>query len=99
MSIIDLIAAIGPLPPHRNHPHSRCSDAGIWPDDWFAGNACHETAVVKRICRQCGLRSECRSWAVGRHIDGVPLDGIWAGTTREERTTLASQITTGRGAA
>jgi WhiB family redox-sensing transcriptional regulator len=50
----------------------------------FAGPALADVARAKAICARCGVRPDCLSWALRA---GEP-DGVWGGTTPEERRHL-----------
>ncbi|MFC5212521.1 WhiB family transcriptional regulator [Streptomyces coerulescens] len=40
-----------------------------------------QTDEAKAVCRRCPVREQCLDWAV----DAGPMDGIWGGTTAQER--------------
>jgi WhiB family redox-sensing transcriptional regulator len=50
----------------------------------FAGPALGDLARAKAICTRCIVRTDCLSWALRA---GEP-DGVWGGTTPEERRYL-----------
>ena len=49
-----------------------------------AGPALEQAARAKAICARCTVRSDCLSWALRA---GEP-DGVWGGTTPDERRYL-----------
>ena len=49
------------------------------------GAARIQAELAKAVCRRCAVRAECLSYAVAT---GQP-DGIWGGTTEQERDALA----------
>jgi WhiB family transcriptional regulator, redox-sensing transcriptional regulator len=62
-----------------------CHEPGIDPDLFFPlGELDTEAAAAKAICGRCSAISECLSWALRT---GEP-DGIWGGTTAQERRQL-----------
>ncbi|RAY13613.1 WhiB family transcriptional regulator [Actinomadura craniellae] len=48
----------------------------------------HQEAQAKAVCGGCSVRAECLDWALRA---GEP-DGIWGGTTPEERRYLRRRI-------
>jgi Transcription factor WhiB len=64
----------------RSHPD---------PDLWFAdGHSKARQRQAIAICRTCPARAACLAYALA-----VPgLDGIWAGTTANQRTGLRNSI-------
>jgi WhiB family redox-sensing transcriptional regulator len=48
------------------------------------GAGSHEVARAKAVCRQCQVRSQCLSHALASR----QVQGIWGGTTEEERQLL-----------
>ena len=65
-----------------------CRDAD--PDLFFpigtAGAALRQTEEAKRICRACTVQIQCLAWA----LENAPTDGIWGGTTPDERRVIRS---------
>ena len=63
-----------------------CRDAD--PDLFFppgtTGPALRDLDEAKRICRACPARSQCLSWA----LDHGVTDGVWGGTTADERRVI-----------
>jgi WhiB family transcriptional regulator, redox-sensing transcriptional regulator len=60
-----------------------CRDAD--PDLFFpiaaTGAASRQMEEAKQVCRVCPVQIQCRAWAV----DNGVTDGIWGGTTPDER--------------
>ncbi len=48
------------------------------------GDAIENIAAAKAICGQCAVRAECLEFALSAN----QADGIWGGTTEEERRRL-----------
>lgn len=65
--------------------HAACCEPGVDPELFFplgeSGPAARQIADAKAICAQCPVAAQCRDWALRT---GEP-DGIWGGTTPEER--------------
>ena len=65
-----------------------CRDAD--PDLFFpigtAGPALRQIGAAKRICRTCPAQARCLAWA----LDNRVIDGVWGGTTGEERHAMRS---------
>jgi WhiB family redox-sensing transcriptional regulator len=65
-----------------------CRDAD--PDLFFpigtAGPALRQIGEAKRICRTCSAQAQCLSWA----LDNGVTDGVWGGTTEDERRAIRS---------
>ena len=53
------------------------------------GPARAQLAAAKEVCSRCPVRENCLAWALA----GDDLDGVWGGTSEDERRVLA-----GRGA-
>jgi WhiB family redox-sensing transcriptional regulator len=62
----------------------RGADPEIFYPVGFAGPALQQEAAAKAICADCGVQSDCLTWALRA---GEP-DGVWGGTTPEERRLL-----------
>ena len=56
-------------------------DADLFFPIGTAGRSLEHVAEAKRICRCCQVRPQCLAWALGHGIS----DGIWGGTTEDER--------------
>jgi WhiB family redox-sensing transcriptional regulator len=50
------------------------------------GSAARQTEAAKAVCGRCAVRKRCRSYA----LRTVP-DGIWGGTTAEERAAIRAR--------
>jgi WhiB family redox-sensing transcriptional regulator len=65
-----------------------CRDAD--PDLFFpigtGGPARREIDEAKRICRTCPAQAQCLAWA----LDHGVTDGVWGGTTADDRRALRS---------
>jgi WhiB family transcriptional regulator, redox-sensing transcriptional regulator len=66
-----------------------CRDAD--PDLFFplgtARPAVRQIEAAKQICRTCPAAAKCLAWA----LEHSPTDGVWGGTTEEERRALRRQ--------
>lgn len=51
------------------------------------GASITDIRTAKTICAACGMRTACLTFALDQHI----RDGIWGGTTRDERIALLRQ--------
>jgi WhiB family redox-sensing transcriptional regulator len=60
-------------------------DPELWfpPEDWRGHSSAANTRRPKAVCAQCPVRGECLEWALAHGEEG-----IWGGTTREERDQL-----------
>jgi WhiB family transcriptional regulator, redox-sensing transcriptional regulator len=65
-----------------------CRDAD--PDLFFpigtTGPARRQIGEAKRVCRTCPAQTQCLAWA----LDNRVADGVWGGTTGEERRAMRS---------
>jgi len=65
-----------------------CGDAD--PDLFFpigaTGNALRRIDEAKRICRLCPAQIQCLAWALENGV----TDGVWGGTTEDERRAIRS---------
>src|ERR1700745_817556 len=65
-----------------------CRDAD--PDLFFpvgtTGSALRQIRQAKRICRTCPAQTQCLAWA----LDNGVTDGVWGGTTEDERRAIQS---------
>jgi WhiB family transcriptional regulator, redox-sensing transcriptional regulator len=52
-----------------------------------AGPALRQVNAAKAVCRRCTVRASCLSYA----MDAMP-EGIWGGTTPEDRLAMRGQI-------
>jgi WhiB family transcriptional regulator, redox-sensing transcriptional regulator len=63
-----------------------CRDAD--PDLFFpvgpTGPALRQVDEAKRICRNCPVQARCLAWA----LDHGVTDGVWGGTTEDERRAI-----------
>jgi WhiB family redox-sensing transcriptional regulator len=56
-----------------------------------AGPAQQQITAAKAVCGRCAVRLTCLSYALSSALGGSSaLDGIWGGTTREERHAMRS---------
>ena len=53
-------------------------------------------APAKRVCGRCEVRAECLEYALS--WPGLPLDGIWGGTSFTQRRDLLRDRRNGRAA-
>ena len=67
-------------------PNAACRD--IDPGLFFplgrTGDAIEHIAAAKAVCGQCAVRAECLEFALKANQD----EGIWGGTTEDERRRL-----------
>jgi WhiB family redox-sensing transcriptional regulator len=49
-----------------------------------SGPAAIQTDEAKAVCRRCPVRAQCLAWAVAADT----VEGIWGGTTEEERRAM-----------
>jgi WhiB family redox-sensing transcriptional regulator len=65
-----------------------CRDAD--PDLFFpigtTGPALRQIGEAKQVCRTCPAQTQCLAWA----LDNRVIDGVWGGTTGEERRAMRS---------
>ena len=52
------------------------------------GPALHRIAEAKEVCLACPVQAECLAWA----LDNSITDGVWGGTTAEERRAIRSVL-------
>ena len=68
-----------------------CRDAD--PDLFFpigtSGPALFQIDKAKGVCGTCAARIQCLAWALKTEVS----DGVWGGTTADERRTIRSQRT------
>ena len=74
---------------HANwHEDAACRDAD--PELFFpigtTGPALRQIQEAKRICRTCPARTQCLAWALEHGI----TDGVWGGTTEDQRRAIRS---------
>jgi WhiB family transcriptional regulator, redox-sensing transcriptional regulator len=74
----------------RTDWHEDAACRGADPDLFFpistTGAALRQIEQAKRICRNCPVRIQCLAWAV----DNGVTDGVWGGTTEDERRIIRS---------
>lgn len=58
------------------------------PEAWFASAASAARAAAVEACGWCPVRGECLAYAVAAE----ERDGIWGGSTPEERRVLAGRL-------
>ncbi|MGH3186604.1 MAG: WhiB family transcriptional regulator [Streptosporangiaceae bacterium] len=67
-----------------------CRDAD--PELFFpigtTGPAVGQAEKAKRICRVCAVRIQCLAWALDKGV----TDGVWGGTTPDERRVIRSRM-------
>jgi hypothetical protein len=61
-------------------PTRTCSSIGT------TGPALRQIGEAKRVCRTCPAQTQCLAWA----LDNRVIDGVWGGTTGEERHAMRS---------
>ena len=69
-----------------------CRDAD--PELFFpigtTGPALRQTQEAKRVCRTCPAQTQCLAWALEHGV----TDGVWGGTTEDQRRAIRSLATT-----
>lgn len=61
-----------------------CAQVGV-PDLWFpAPSDRNAAAAAQDVCRRCPVQADCLAYA----IDDPRLDGVWGGTTKEQRARI-----------
>lgn len=71
-----------------DHAACRGVDPEIFYPVGFAGPALQQEAAAKAVCADCAVRAHCLAWALRV---GEP-DGVWGGTTPEERRYLRRAV-------
>jgi WhiB family transcriptional regulator, redox-sensing transcriptional regulator len=54
------------------------------------GPALRQIQEAKRVCRTCPAQTQCLAWA----LDHGVTDGVWGGTTEDQRRAIRSLATT-----
>jgi WhiB family redox-sensing transcriptional regulator len=57
------------------------------PAEIFGASHPASVALAKRVCSTCPVKTECLEWAMEH-----PEEGVWGGTTRQERELRAKQV-------
>ena len=91
-----LTALTGPPAGYRWQDDASC--AGSFPDAWFPSRG-DPTAMARKICRACPVKTECREYAMEHQPEDRRNDyGIWGDTSalqrhkiRKEREALAAR--------
>lgn len=52
------------------------------------GESSRSIPYAKAICARCRFRVPCREYAVTARAAGVFVDGVWGGTTGDERLAI-----------
>ena len=72
-----------PLPRTNWRELAACRDAD--PELFFpigaAGRALRQVDEAKQVCAGCPVRAQCLTWALDKRV----TDGVWGGTTEDER--------------
>jgi WhiB family transcriptional regulator, redox-sensing transcriptional regulator len=74
------LAVVGDI--HWMHD-ALCAEPHYNQDAWFPPKG-QATTAAKTVCQQCGVQDACLAYAISEDI----RDGIWGGTTPEERKKL-----------
>jgi WhiB family redox-sensing transcriptional regulator len=80
----------------RNDAACRDVDPDLFFPIGTTGPALRQIGEAKRVCRTCPAQTQCLAWA----LDNTVVDGVWGGTTGEERRAMRSlprRMTTGQG--
>ena len=70
----------------RDHAACRNTDPELFFPIGTTGPALRQIGEAKRICRACPVRAQCLAWA----LDNGITDGVWGGTTEDERRAIRS---------
>ena len=65
--------------------------AGMDPELWFpitGKRMAAEAARPLQICDRCPVKADCLEWAITHRA----IDGIWGGTTEDERRALIAEV-------
>src|ERR1700751_2381541 len=73
--------ATGPLGKWRNAAACLRADPNLFFPVSLTGRSLTQVAEAKAICARCPVRRECLEFA----RTNEPIDGIWGGTTPQER--------------
>ena len=68
----------------RGRAACRTEDPDLFFPIGTSGPALMQTEQAKAVCRRCPVREQCLAWA----LDAGPMDGIWGGTTEQERKAM-----------
>lgn len=61
------------------------------PDDWFVDEQhIHAIAMLRMICSECPVITQCREYALKRHAYG-----FWGGMTQSERSRIRRRVKSG----
>lgn len=61
--------------------------AQVDPELFFPENGGHGNAA-KRLCTTCEFRAACLDYALHERVNGLPIFGIWGGTSEPQRRAL-----------
>jgi WhiB family redox-sensing transcriptional regulator len=78
---------------HRPYWQRRASCRGTGTDLWFP-MAGETSEAARAVCEACPVRSPCLEYAIA---SSKVLQGIWAGTTEEERVVLRKVLSSRHG--
>ena len=77
---------------HRAERWSRAACTTVDPDLFFPiakpGPAAEQVARAKAVCAGCEIRQECLDYA----LDARSVQGIWGGTSEEERQLIRRRL-------
>jgi WhiB family redox-sensing transcriptional regulator len=75
----------------RTNWHKAAACRGADPELFFpigtTGPALRQVQEAKRICLTCPARTQCLAWALDQGV----TDGVWGGTTQDERRAIRSR--------
>lgn len=72
----------------RDHAACRGADPDLFFPVGTADSARLRVREAKQVCRACPVRARCLSWAVNAGV----TDGVWGGTTEDERRVIRSAL-------
>lgn len=75
-------------PDWTNEAACRDSDPELFFPIGTTGASVRQITMAKKVCRGCPARVDCLSYALNHGIS----DGIWGGTTQDERRTLPRSV-------
>lgn len=85
--LAELLELIPPPPPVAPFFDGTQVCAQVDPEQFFPENGGHADAA-KELCTTCEFRAACLAYALNERINGMPISGIWGGTSEPQRRAL-----------
>jgi WhiB family redox-sensing transcriptional regulator len=85
--LVELLELAPPPPPVAPYFDGTQVCAQIDPELWFPEKGGNNSAA-KELCTTCDFQVACLRYALGERIYGMPIAGIWGGTSVQERKQL-----------